>query len=296
MRSLAAIAFASVLAASGVASCNSGVQADTGTDAYMQVAGAQFVRGPMPSGSASGPAVEQITSLNENIWPGLTDFGVGGAIAPAGTSAAVGLQGDKGYWIVLAAAPNVAAPNYPTFGATAEFSNGIVPGKYTLVVRAVDVNGNFGPPKTQLLVAEPSPTNPPLVGDLVVTLTWDNDANLDLHVVQPDGFEVYWDDQSSESAMDGGSYGYVDYDSNANCVIDGLDREDAIWPQEPPPGRYTVRVDAASLCGEPVANWNVQAIYRGKQVAHASGVATDASTRGSHGVGSGVLAVQFTVP
>jgi hypothetical protein len=190
----------------------------------------------------------------------------------------------------------VAAPTLPTFGATAEFSTGIVPGNYTLVVRAVDENGNFGLPKTQLLVGEDSPTNPPLVGDLVVSLTWDNDANLDLHVVQPDGFELYWNDQSTASETDGGSYGSIDYNSNANCVIDGLNREDAIWQQEPPPGQYTVRVDATSLCGAPIANWHVQAIYRGKQIAQASGVATDASTRGSHGVGSGVLALQFTVP
>jgi len=296
MRAVAALAFASMLLAPGVASCSSGVQADAGTDAYMQVPGAQFIRGPMPAGSKSGPAVEQIALLNANIWPGLTDFGVGGAIAPTGTAAAIGLQGDHGYWIVLAGTPSVAAPTFPTFGATAAFSTGIVPGQYTLVVRAVDQNGNYGLPKTQILVGENSPTSPPLVGDLVVTLTWDNDANLDLHVAQPDGFEVYWNDQSSQNEMDGGSYGYIDHDSNANCFIDGLDRSDAIWAQEPPPGKYTVRVDAASLCGLPVSNWNVQAIYHGKQIAQASGVATDASTRGSHGVGSGVLALEFTVP
>ena len=52
MRALPAFAFGSMLAASlGAVSC-SGVQADPGTDAYMQVAGAQFVRGSIPAGSA----------------------------------------------------------------------------------------------------------------------------------------------------------------------------------------------------------------------------------------------------
>jgi len=297
MRAVAALAFASMLLACGVvASCSSGVQADTGSDAYMQIPGAQFIRGPMPAGSKTAPPVEQISILNENIWPGLTDFGIGGAVGPSATAAAIGLQGDHGYWIVLAGTPSVAAPTFPTYGVTAAFSTGIVPGNYTLVVRAVDGNGNYGLPKTQLLVGETNPADPPLVGDLVVTLQWDNDANLDLHVVQPDGFEVYWGQQSSQMEMDGGSYGYIDFDSNANCFIDGRDRSNAIWAQEPPPGKYTVRVDAASLCGLPVSNWNVQAIYHGKQIAQASGVATDASTRGSHGVGSGVLALEFTVP
>ena len=113
--------------------------------------------------------------------------------------------------------------------------------------------------------------------------------------------EIYWGNQSSEppppyEGDGGGSYGYIDYDSNANCIIDGLRREDAIWPHPPPPGQYTVRVDAPSLCGQPIANWTVQAVLDGNLVGQASGVAVDADTMGSHGPGAGVLAFQFTVP
>lgn len=283
------------------ASCNAGVQADTGADAYMQVRGAQFFRGAMPEGSASGPAVEQLSLVDNSIWAGLEDYPIGGALAPNATAAAIGLQGDEGYWVVVAGPPDVATPKDPSFAGTASFSTAIVPGGYTLVVRAIDGNGAFGPPVKQVLTGVPSPTNPPPSGELVVTLSWDRDANLDLHVVDPHGAEIYWGDQSSEPpppamAVDGGSYGFVDGDSNANCVIDGLNREDAIWPNRPPSGQYTVRVDAASLCGQPIADWNVRVLLHGKQIAQASGVATDAATRGSHGAGSGVLALQFTVP
>jgi hypothetical protein len=295
----AAVVGVCALGGTGVASCN-GVQPDPGTDAYMQVPGAQFVRGPMPSGSA-GPVVEQLNLPNNNIWAGLENDPVGGALGPTATAAAIGLRADVGYWIVPAGPADVSTPTFPSFAASASFSTGIILGSYTLVARAVDSSGAFGPAKTQILVAEDSPTNPPPTGVLVVTLTWDTESNLDLHVIDPTGAEIWWGDQSSMPAQsfnqpDGGSYGYIDYDSNANCVIDGLRREDAIWPDPPPPGKYTVRVDAASLCGQPIANWTVRALYRGKAFAQASGVAVDADTMGSHGAGSGQLAMQPTVP
>jgi hypothetical protein len=281
--------------------CSDGVQADTGRDAYFQVPGAQFFRGPMPQGSASGPAVEQLSLVNNNIWPGLSNDPIEGALGPTATAAAIGLQNDVGYWVVVAGVPAYTTPTYPSFGANGVFSMGIVPGKYTLVVRGVDASGNFGLPAKQILVAEQNPLNPPATGDLVVTLTWDTESNLDLHVVDPAGVDIYWGNQSDEppppaGPADGGSYGYVDYDSNANCVIDGLRREDAIWPDEPPSGQYTVRVDTPTLCGQPIANWQVKVVLRGRTIAESSGVSVDADTLGTHGTGSGQLALQFSVP
>jgi hypothetical protein len=255
----------------------------------------------MPEGSADGPPVAQLVLISNNIWPGLSGDPITGALGDTATAAAIGLQGDTGYWIVAAGVPDVATPNAPSFSAAASFSSGLVVGRYALVARAVDADGHFGPPSTQPLVAELSPTNPPATGDLVVTLTWDTESNLNLHVVDPDGIEIFWNEQSSEppfsfAQSDGGSYGYIDYDSNANCVIDGLRREDAIWPHSPPSGRYTVRVDASSLCGQPIANWTVSATLEGKEIGRAAGVALDTQTIGSHGAGAGVLALQLSVP
>ena len=285
----------------------SGVRADTGTDAYMQVHGAQFVAGPMPAGSPNGPGVAAITLVDGNIWPGLDAFAIAGDLDPSATAAAIGLRGDVGYWIVPAGVPSFNTPSDPSFAATAAFSRGIIAGTYTLVVRAVDGSGSFGLPATQILTEENDPLNPPATGALVVTLTWDTDANLSLHVVDPTGSEIYWGHPSSQppfsfDQVDGGSYGYIDYDSNANCVIDGLRREDAIWPgtdagvSSVPAGQYTVRVDTPSLCGQAEAHWTVEAILEGATVAEASGIALPADTIGTHGAGAGVLAMQLTVP
>jgi hypothetical protein len=284
----------------GAASCAS-VRADTGSDAYMIVPGGQFVRGPMPDGSDGGPEVAQLDLIDNNIWAGMQGDAISGALGANATAAAIGLQGDHGYWVVTAGVPSIATPDNPSFSATASFSEGIVLGSYTLVVRGVDSSGNFGVASAQVLVAEDSPTNPTPTGQLVVKLTWDTESNLNLHVLDPTGAEIYWNEQSSEppspnASTDAGSFGYIDYDSNANCVIDGLRREDVVWPGTPPSGQYTVRVDTPSLCGEPVANWTVTVVLQGAEIAHASGVALDADTRSAHGLGAGQLALQFSVP
>jgi hypothetical protein len=298
-----AVAVFAVLALdAATTSCGPTASSDPGDDAYMKVAGAQFVRGPLPSGSANGPSVLSINLVNSTIYPNFTGDAIAATLAPAATVAAVGLQGDVGYWLVVAGVPSFTTPTDPSLSANASFSAGIIAGQYTLVVEAADGQGNFGPPSTDILTAVTgAPTVPVPVGQLVVTLTWDNDANLDLHVVDPSGQDLYWGEQSTQppfmfQQVDGGSYGTIDYDSNANCVIDGLDQEDAVWKNAPPSGQYTVRVDAASLCGEPVSYWTVTATLEGTIVGQAQGVAVDADTRGAHGPGSGVTAFTFVVP
>jgi hypothetical protein len=280
-----------------IAACSSSVPADVGADAAMQLTHARFVRGEMPSGS--GPAVASIDLVNDDIAPLLSNDPIAGNLAPTATSAAIGLQGDVGYWIVVAGVPSVATPNDPSFATMASFSSGISAGAYTLVVRAVDGGGTFGPPSTVPLTSTASTTPS---GALVVSLTWDTESDMDLHVVDPLGNEIFHGDMSSEPPFqidppDGGaSYGYLDWDSNANCVIDGKREEDVVWPSTPPSGTYLARVDAASLCGQPIAHWSVAVTLDGATIAKASGVAVDADTRGDHDRGAGVLALQFSAP
>jgi hypothetical protein len=178
-------------------------------------------------------------------------------------------------------------------------------GNYTLVVRAVDANGAFGPPATQALTAvATSPALVPPDAALVVSLAWDVGADLDLHVVDPLGNEIFHGDPSSRPppspghppGSDAGSFGYLDADSDAQCTIDGRNQENVVWVMPPPSGRYLVRVDATSLCGEPIAHWTVTATLNGASLGDAHGVSVDADTRGTHDRGAGVNALQFDVP
>jgi hypothetical protein len=296
MRAVALARSAAWAALGLAAACASSVDADPGATAYLRIPGAQFFRGPMPAGSASAPGVASVVLVNTFFHANTVDYPISGALDPGATAAAIGLQGDVGYWVVPAGLPNVATPEDPSYAATATFSAGVVPGSYTLVVRAVDAAGHFGLPFTEVLTAQPSPP-----GALVFALTWDTESDMDLHVVDPAGNEIYHGAMSDAPPPfapqpDGGSYGFLDWDSNANCVIDGRREEDVVWPDPPPSGAYVVRVDAASLCGQSIARFTVRALRGGRVIAEAEGVAVDASTRGPHDRGAGVTMLEVSVP
>ena len=142
-------------------------------------------------------------------------------------------------------------------------------------------------------------------GELVVTLRWDTDADLDLHVVDPRGVEIWarnpssWELPRPGSPPDPNGWktgGFLDFDSNAQCVIDGRRQESGVWSAAPPPGRYIVRVDTFSLCRATSVHWSVEVFHAGDSIGVARGTSTATSTRPPHDAGSGVAALEFEIP
>jgi hypothetical protein len=281
------------------AGCSAGASDDPALGARMRLSEAQFVAGPTPA-DRSGPEVAALDLLSTTIWPGYANKPLAGTLGASATSATLALSGDEGYWVVPAGVPDVSAPELPNFLAFAAFSASLASGAYTLEARAVDAQGHFGAPKRQTLTALPIAPSRAVAGALTVTLRWDTNADLDLHVVDPANHEIYHGAPSSQdsfslSAMNT-SFGVLDVDSNADCVIDGLRQEDVTWADEPPSGHYLVRVDTASLCGQPDAHWMVQVTLDGAALAAASGLSLDTDTEGAHDRGAGLLALGFDVP
>ena len=103
--------------------------------------------------------------------------------------------------------------------------------------------------------------DPPAV---VLSLSWDTPVNLDLLVQTPSGAVIgdttttATDDAGTGSSGSGtGSNGVLDRDSNRNCVIDNIDREDIVWQSKPATGTYAVWVDLYSACGQPSVTFTV---------------------------------------
>lgn len=81
-------------------------------------------------------------------------------------------------------------------------------------------------------------------GDIQVSVTWNTDADVDLHVVEPSGAEIYYGSTTS------GTGGELDIDANAACSVSGLTQENIGWPAgSAAPGTYIVRVDYWDACG-----------------------------------------------
>jgi hypothetical protein len=122
-------------------------------------------------------------------------------------------------------------------------------------------------------------------GDVQVTLAWDSDSDVDLHVIDPSGDEVYWANRTVASG------GELDLDSNAGCSLDDVRNENITWPVgSAPQGTYTVRVDYWSSCGVAATDYTVL-INNGGNVEVFSGTFVGDGDGG--GAGSGIDIVTF---
>jgi hypothetical protein len=85
-------------------------------------------------------------------------------------------------------------------------------------------------------------------GDVQVSVSWSDSSDVDLHVVDPSGDEIYYSQRTSPSG------GKLDLDSNAACSRNSdhtfKSNENVVWPLGGGAhGTYTVRLDYWSACG-----------------------------------------------
>ena len=98
-------------------------------------------------------------------------------------------------------------------------------------------------------------------GDIQVSVSWNDTSDVDLHVVDPDGDEVYF---GQTTVLSGGR---LDIDSNAGCTDDRdathpagfhKNNENIVWPiGSAIPGVYKVVLDYYSACGTSPTDWVV---------------------------------------
>lgn len=123
-------------------------------------------------------------------------------------------------------------------------------------------------------------------GDVQVTLSWDANSDIDLHVVDPTGEEIYWGHDRAASG------GVLDLDSNAGCDLDNIRNENITWPSgRAPRGTYTVRVDYWSKCSTTTTNYSVRVNQSGASTRYTGSFT---GTGDSGGRGSGRLITTFT--
>jgi hypothetical protein len=88
-------------------------------------------------------------------------------------------------------------------------------------------------------------------GDVQVSVSWSDSSDVDLHVIDPDGAEIYYGQKTSPSG------GTLDLDSNAACHRNSdntyKSNENVVWPPNGGlAGTYTVKLDYWSSCGATV--------------------------------------------
>jgi hypothetical protein len=271
--------------------CEDGAVSKSGLDEPLRVAGAQFIRGALPH-DGGGPKVLTVDSQNNGVVVGATGKKLGGSAE--GSAAAIGFQLagiGTGYWSVPIGAADPQTPGVMTWDATMDYARTIPLGKRDLDLVAIDAAGNFGPLETLPLTFL---SNVP-EGKVVISLLWDADADLDLHLVTPSGKEL--DPKHPTTLSDAGAdpaspgTGLLDRDSNSACAIDGYRREDIVFADDPLPGFYLIRVDMFASCGVPATSFVVEIRRDGQLLYQQAGRLLDIDADGG-GAGSGLFVAE----
>jgi hypothetical protein len=180
-----------------------------------------------------------------------TVAGVSGAVN--GGSAQVRLHRTEGFQRVLVGVQGVDAYydlTLPSGTSLEDLVVGIAPGLEggSLLMRyAVAGPQGLGPFATQTMRVIKVGT-----GDVQVSIAWSGASDIDLHIFDPAGEEIFYDNKQSASG------GMLDLDSNAACAIDGRNAENVVWPASGAPrGQYRVVVDYYDDCGVTQTDWIV---------------------------------------
>ena len=191
--------------------------------------------------------------------------------------------GEEGFGYYEIDLPDSAAASQRLVGHLAfDLDPGMSP--LCLSLTAVNQDGTAGPPVCHTMFIVPVAS-----GELQITVSWDAISDLDLHVVDAHGDEIYF----GRTAVQSG--GILDLKSSCDDPSGGIIRnEHVVWPdQSPPPGTYVVRVNHWTSCDVPETNYIVRVDYRG-ETSTFSGKFTGDGERGGRGAGE-VITI-FTTP
>lgn len=210
---------------------------------------------PASSASASGPVISSVYGNTTILEGGSNPISL--QTASTFKEVIVGVDNIKGYYYVPAPGSGNSVLLILLFSQTLENDD------FTIVLALRNAQGLVSDHKTIEVSKIEAGT-----GVLQVSLSWDKANDVDLHLVEPNGEEIYYSNDYSENG------GELDVDSNPDCDLDYINNENITYSEEAviEPGKYTVRVDLYSNCGVPAnTNFIVSARYKGKIVTPATG-------------------------
>jgi len=138
-------------------------------------------------------------------------------------------------------------------------------GDFSIAFSATDGQGNYGPFEYLDVALMEAGT-----GVLQVSLSWDQENDVDLHVIEPNGYHIYYGDRTS---LNGGQ---LDVDSNPACNIDNINNENIYYEDDENVtieyGEYEVLVDLYAACFIFIeTNYTIIVYYGGEIIATTEG-------------------------
>jgi hypothetical protein len=205
-----------------------------------------FQMGGAPDASAAEalPAITSLTGPAAVTNGGVAILHVQLAASVSAPSFLVSLVGDMGYHTVA----GTDADGDGTYDISVQVSGDAIQASLVLRVALTDGMGNVGEYRELEVELVQSGT-----GDVKVTLSFDRVHDLDLHVIEPNGEEVFFENSSSATG------GELDLDSGEHCAPSAANSENIFWPPSgAPTGEYRVSVVNYEHCTPGIIEFSVR--------------------------------------
>lgn len=225
---------------------------------FFKVQGSSFRKGQFPASTVSQTI--GTVGMNRNAIPGGSSSITVAAPEPM-KEFYLGVYGMSGYTVV----PAVSGSSATEYGILLLFSQNLGD-SFTLLISGKTSGG-----KVCQQVSEEINRIEVGTGALQISLSFNNDKDVDLYVVRPGGEVICYDNEGGED--DEGNVWGLDLDSNPDCRIDGKNNENIFFPtSELLSGKYEVWVNMYSNCDPDIATtWAVTATLNGAFITPASG-------------------------
>lgn len=216
---------------------------------FFEITGAQYVAQNLPQSTLEYvPMVE----MNSTVIPGGSNYIKVESILEA-AKILIGVDGLIGYFEMT---PDKMSKEF-VYDLVMVVSQNLEDDNFSVVIGIVDEDGEVTEYYTTDITIHEVGT-----GTLQVSLSFDNNKDVDLHLIEPNGYHIYYNQRESENG------GVLDLDSNPSCSIDGINNENITYGEDAyvEPGEYTVYVDMWENCDPSVATNFVLTVFYGGQL------------------------------
>ena len=202
---------------------------------------------PAPSGAEALPAIARVTAASAVTNGGTAILHVELTAPVESPRFVVQRPGDSGFHTVVGI-PGVALNTYEiSVQIAADAADEVIVVRVALTDAAGNV-GAYSDVELQLVSSG--------IGDVKITLSYDRVHDLDLHVFEPNGEELSYQNSASSTG------GVLDLDSGANCVAGGTNSENVFWPSgDAPSGEYRITVHNYEHCSPGEITFTVRVAY-----------------------------------
>lgn len=225
-----------------------GVNPNTPTiNNYFTVEGASYSVTNLPASTGGdAPTVE----MNNTVIPGGSNYVTVSSMVEA-AKILIGVDGVRGHFEMV---PDNRGMNEIVYDFVMIMNQNLEGDTFNITIGIVDENGDVSEYWTTEMTIHVVGT-----GALQVSLSFDNNKDVDLHLFEPNGYHIFYGNRTSENG------GILDLDSNPSCSIDGINNENITYGEDAyvEPGEYTVYVDMWENCDPSVATNFVLSVFYG---------------------------------